>query len=306
MGTNCSCQKIESEEETFMRIFSSMNLTDIETKSAYLEFSKCINIDDGYLDYFLFKNFLSKIVGENNYKTAQICYFENLRKMDNKKQNIKKIGSLIIILSKGSKFQKIESLYEHYLKYYSLFDEKTVKEFLNDLIEMHTDTCIQSFRENFEYDVIASMTEVYKKLRKRQLLNHLYAYYEKVKIKNLHGPQKKPSEKLNTSFDMENLLEGKDANNVSNMHIMNNINSMNITPIKKPRDEFQEIFERYNKSQCDSFRSNFTFENKKMDDDEKTIKEFIELTYNHLTGEFMRNWLYEDYLKEKSYENVCI
>ncbi len=306
MGTNCSCQKIESEEETFMRIFSSMNLTEIETKSAYLEFSRCINNEEGYLDYFLFKNFLLKIVGENNYKTAQICYFENLRKMDNKKQNIKKIGSLIIILSKGSKFQKIESLYEHYLKYYSFFDEKTVKEFLNDLIEMHTETCIQSFRENFEYDVIASMTEVYKKLRKRQLLNHLYANYEKVRIKNLHGSPNKPSEKLNTSFDMENLLEGANTNNVNNMNIITSMNSMNITPIKKQRDEFQEIYERYNKSQCDTLRSNFTFENKKIEDDEKIIKDFIELSFNNLNGEFMRNWLYEDYLKEKSYENACI
>ena len=291
MGINCSCQKIESEEETFMRIFSSMNLAEIETKSAYAEFSKCINSEEGYLDYFLFKNFLSKIVGENNYKTAQICFFENLRKMDDKKQNLKRIGSLIIILSKGSKYQKIDLLYEHYMKYYTFFDEVTVKEFLSDLIDMHTDTCIQSFRENFDYEVIATMSEVYKKLRKRQLLYHIYGSFEKVKIKNLHGSPKKPSEKLNTSFDMENILEGEN----------------NCSPMKRKKgDDFGEIYERYNKSQCDTIKLSLTFENKKLNDDERTVKEFIDLSFNHLNGEYMRNWLYEEYMREKSYENVCI
>lgn len=285
---NCSCQKVEAEEETFMRIFSTMNLTEIETKSAYLEFTKCINSQEGYLDYFLFKNFLSKIVGENNYKNAQTRYFENLRKIDNRKQNIKRIGTLIILLSKGSKSQKIETIYDHYSKYYNFFDEKTVKEFISDLIDLHTENCLQSFRENFEYDVIANMNEIYKKLRKRQLLNHIYSFYERVKIKNLQVSPKKNSEILNTSFDIENILEA------------------NLTPIKKPKEDLTDIFERYNKSQCDPLRSNFTFENKKIDEGEKNLKEFFELSYNYLNGEYMRNWLYEDYIKEKSNENVCI
>jgi len=287
MGVVCSCHKIECEEETVSRILSTMNLSEIETKSAYIEFTKCINNEEGYLDYFLFKNFLSKVSGNNNYKNAQISFFDNLRKLDTKKQNIKRIGSIIIYLSKGSKYQKIESLYDHYMKYYITFDEKTVKDFINDIIDTNTDNCLQSFRESLGYDVIQNLTEIYKKLRKRQLLFHIYDNFHKIKIKYFHpsSPKFGKSEKLNTSMEIENAHE-----------ININVNKDDI-----------EVYERYNKHQCELLSLlQDTHEVKKISDEEKVIKEFIELAYNHMSGEYIRSWLYEDYLKEKNYENICI
>jgi hypothetical protein len=299
MGADCSsCQKVESEEETFMRIFSSLNLVEIETKSAYAEFTRCIHKEDGYLDFFLFKNFLNKIVGENNYKTAQICYFENLRKMDSKKQNIKKIGSLIIFLTKGTKYQKEELLFEHYMKYYTLIDEKTVKEFIADLIEVNTDNCINSFRENLDYETVKTMTDVYKKIRKRQLLYHIYANFERVRIKyfhrspNINTKISKVSDKLNNSFDMDNV----------NIHDLGMIEEDQTIKFK---DDIFEAYERYSKNQCDPLHQ-FVLDSKKLNQEEKIVKEFIELAFNHLIGEYMRNWLYEAYMREKTYENVCI
>jgi len=44
----------------------------------------------------------------------------------------------------------------------------------------------------------------------------------------------------------------------------------------------------------------------KINDDEKLTKEFIELSFNKMSGEFIRNWLYDDFLKEQTYENMCI
>lgn len=286
MGVTCACQKIECEEEIVSRILSTMSLAEIETKSAYAEFLKCINKEDGYIDYFLFKNFISLVSGNNIYKNAQISFFENLRKSETRGgQNIKKIGTLIIFLSKGSQFQKIESLYQHYTKFYVNFDEKTVKEFINDLIEANTDNCIQSFRENLDHEVIQNMSEIYKNLRKKLLLHHIFNNFERVKIKYFHQAPKyldeKP-DKLNTSLDVDGNFDNDN------------------------KDDLAEVYERYNKNQCDLLNHPFTLEAKKFCEDEKIIKEFFELAYNFMSGEYIRNWLSEDYLKEKSYENVCI
>jgi hypothetical protein len=301
MGADCSCQRVECEEEVFTRIFSSMILMEIECKSAYSEFSKCIHKQDGYLDYFLFKNFLAKIVGENNYKKAQICYFENLRKMDNKKQNMKRIGALMIFLSKGTKYQKEELLYEHYMKFYITVDERSVKEFITDMIEVHTDNCLQSFRENLDYDSVKNMNEIYKKMRKRQLLYHIYSNFERVRIKYFHRTPSvvalkslRKDDILNNSLDIENI-------NLNDVAMIEDPSCK-----KQAKEDIFEAYERYSKNQCDPFYNHFALESSKLNQEEKIVKEFIELSFNYFTGEYMRNWLYEDYMKEKTYVNVCI
>lgn len=309
MGADCSCQRVECEEEVFTRIFSSMVLREIECKSAYSEFSKCIHKQDGYLDYFLFKNFLAKIVGENNYKKAQTNYFENLRKMDSKKQNMKRIGALMIFLSKGTKYQKEELLYEHYMKFYMTVDERSVKEFITDMIEVHTDNCLQSFRENLDYDSVKNMNEIYKKMRKRQLLYHIYSNFERVRIKYFH---RTPTQIKSLGKDGKDGKEGKD----DILNVLNNsleIENMNLNAMiedssckKQAKEDIFEAYERYSKNQCDPFYNHFALESRKLNQEEKIVKEFIELSFNYFTGEYMRNWLYEDYLKEKTFENVCI
>jgi hypothetical protein len=302
MGITCACQKVESEEETIGRILSTMNLTEIETKCAYAEFSKCINKDDGYLDFFLFKTFISKIIGDNNYKSAQNTFFENLRKMDNNKKNIRRIGAMIIYLSKGSKFSKVNTLYEHFINYYNGFNERSVKEFLNDLIDTNTDNCILSFRENLGYDGTKNITEIYKKLRKRKLLNYILINYESLKIKYFHFNKGLPV--------IQNVTIVAEAHNDK---LNNSLDMTDEKDIDQPRRSIEhengcDAYERYSKSQCDLLMNFNRSESKGRpeNDDEKIVKEFIELSFNQLSGEYIRNWLYDDYLKEKSYENVCI
>ena len=121
MGT-CHCQKIESEQEVIMRILSKMSLCDIETKSVYEEFFKCLNREDGFLDYFLYKTFLNKIVGDNNYKNVQSKFFENLWKINDSGKKSKVIGTVIILLSKGVETTKVETLFKHYSTFYLKYD----------------------------------------------------------------------------------------------------------------------------------------------------------------------------------------
>lgn len=39
--------------------------------------------------------------------------------------------------------------------------------------------------------------------------------------------------------------------------------------------------------------------------EEKVLKEFFELSFSQLNGEFIRNWLYDEYIKDKPYDNTC-
>jgi hypothetical protein len=305
MGVTCACQKIESEEETIGRILSCMSLNEVGVNSAYSEFQKCISKDEDVIEFFSFEAFLAKILGENNYKSAQLTYFTNLRKLEHKKQNIRRIGAMIIYLSKGTHYQKVEALHKHYLQYYNRFEEKTVKEFIVDLIDCNTEMCLQSFKENIGNEGVKMLNEIWKKQRKRKLILEIYKNYDNVKIKYFHrSPQQlaigkvEGGDKLNTSIIEEEPVDSKN-------------NSRNLSPniIATQRDDICDGYEKYNKSQNDHFYLKTYVHmdsGKNMNDDEKIIRDFIELSFNQLGGEFIRNWLYEDYLKEKTYDNVCI
>lgn len=294
MGLTCTCQKIESEEETIMTILSSMNLAEIESKSVYNEFLRCINKDENYLDFFLFRNFLTKIVGENKYKDAQINFFENMRKMN--ENNIRRIGAMIIYLSKGSTYTKIELLTEHYQAYYKRFEDKTVKQFLNDMIESNTDNCLVSFREYLGNESFKMMTEIWRKSRKRKFCQNIYSNFESIKIKYLTDLKSPPLRisKLNNSIEIETSIASNNANNKDANRV--------ITFLNGKKEDICEYYEKNNRSESEQFFSSGTLSvdsAKTSREDFKIVKEFIELSYTQLNGEYIRTWLYEDYSKEK-------
>jgi hypothetical protein len=294
MGAACilSCQKIESEEETVSRIFMNMSLAEIETKSAYKEFLKCVD-EDGVLDFFLFKNYLDRIVGENNYKNAQLRFFENLRKLDGDKKNIKRIGALIVYFSKGSNSTKVEALVQHYVKFYTIFDKKTVKEFIYDMIETHTENCLLTFKDNLGFEAVLEMSEIFSQLRKGKLYQSIFSHFDKLNIKYLHMHKPVPgslftgNDKLNSSFDIEG---------VHDLH-----NNHNLLAI----EEINQKIELLNKQQAEIENQKFSL-GMKYENDEQIIKDFIQLVYHHLSGDYIRHWLYEEYSKDKPIEDTCV
>jgi len=138
------------------------------------------------------------------YKKAQILFFENLRRVEAKKQNIKKIGSLIIYLAKGSKSKKVDLLQKHFIQLYNHFNDKTVKEYIVDVIDANTENVVTSFKEILGSDGIKSLNDIYKKSRKKKLFNHLYSIYESFKIKYYHKVPACSQGELNNSFEDEN------------------------------------------------------------------------------------------------------
>jgi hypothetical protein len=269
MGSQCACQKIENEEDFINILLSTMSLNDIECKSAYSEFLKCYNKEDGFIDYFQFKTYLSKIIGEGMYKNNQFNYFENIRRID--KDNLKILGIIIIYLSKGTNFQKMNLLTQHYMNYYKYCEEKVVKEFIRDCINCHTDHCLNAFRDMFDHDTLVKMNEFWKKMRKNNLLNEVFKNYTSTKKK--YSIESYPEYNLNMN-NTEGFEKGQ---------------QVELTEGSKTQGDF------YIKN-----RVEFIDEKVKLKKEEIIIKEFIELSFIQLSGEYVRTYLYEDYLKEKN------
>ena len=185
MGNQCACQKIESEEEILSRIISNLKLRDIETKSAYVQFLSCIDLEDNKIDYFLYFSFITKIIGNNiYYKIPQANFFENLRKKsDSTISNIKAIGITIILFSLGEEKTKISFIVEYFFYFYKILNEKNIREFLGYIIDSQTENCILSFREIYSYESVKAFKEIYSKNRRKKLINFIYENFESVKCK---------------------------------------------------------------------------------------------------------------------------
>ena len=324
----CVCQKGESEEETIIRILSTMHLSHIEVRSAYSEFLKCINQDEKYLDFFLFKTYLQKIIGDNNYKSAQMTFFENLRKLDKKQANIKIIGTIIIYLAKGNNYQKKEILIEHFEKFYDSFDDFSIKTFIGDLIESNTNVCLISFNANLGAEGVESMAEIWNNQRKAKLASSIFSNFESIKSKhsiNYKSPKVEAYDKssenfrnlsstglsqfsqldqlnqcnqLNQSFEIDMIISEGNPNNKDPNKVITFKNTL--------KEDISEYFEKHNKIQSDQLfsSSGFKFSAKKLNEQQKVIKEFIDLSYSQLSGEYIRTWLYDDFMREKALEEM--
>jgi hypothetical protein len=273
MGNACACQKIENEEEFINVILNTMNLSEIETKSAYSEFLKCYNKEDGFIDYFQFKNYLTKIVGEGMYKNYQYNYFEYIRRLDKEHHNMKILGIIIIYLSKGTNYQKMIMLYQHYMQFYKYCEEKVIKEFIRDCINCHTDHCLNAFRDMFDHETLVLMNEFWKKMRKNNLLTEIFNNFISTKKKYSIDSYPEYNLKMNNTDSFANVRTGLELTN----------------DISKTQGDF------YIKN-----RVEFIDEKVKFKKEEIIIKEFVELSFIQLSGEYVRTYLYEDHMKEQN------
>lgn len=312
MGTIISaCQKGDSEEETITRIFSRMSLHEIEAKSAYAEFLRCINPDEHFLDYFLFKSFLAQIIGENTFKEAQLTYFENMRKLDKENLNQRRIGGAIIFLAKGSMEEKITILAKHFEKFYGAFNEKNVKEFINDFIEINTENCILSFRDNLGYECVKNLSSLWNKARRQKLLNRVYQNYESINSRQIYCSKPNSSSSVSSirsirscetidtncfdqSFEAERRNEEFEAKMQSVIDIVRPTDRFTCVPLGRPYgvDYSDDCLPKTEHSKIEGAKIR------------KRIKEFIELSFCQLEGDQMRSWLYDDYIKERSEEEI--
>jgi hypothetical protein len=266
----CHCQRVENEEEIIYALLNNLNLNEIEVKSSYNQFLKCYNREECYLDYFIYKDYILDIVGKNIYKSEQISFFESVGKLDRNNLNVKLIGIIIIYLSKGTSYEKIDCLFKHYNIFYCLSDERTVREFIRDVINSHTDTLL-IFRGITNRKVFHN---IWKKDRKKLLINEIYQNYDFIKKKYSEWRTK-----------------------------------LSITDSFKPTNYDTIEYEKYNNTHCEFYnklRFKFIDEKFNLSKEELMIREFLELSYTQMSGEYIRTWLYEESLKEKVDSSVCL
>lgn len=249
MGNSSICQKVETEEETINKIIESMKLTQIETDEAYSEFIETLDKTNLKINYFPFKKYINIIIGDDNYSVPTLKYLENLRNNDFNQKNAKKIGTFVILCSNSEIKTKLKFLMKHFTTFY-IINDQGIKEFVTDIIELHTDYVLSSFKDNLRRDEIKLLSNIWTNSRKNKLLAYILENYESVQIKYKRIP----------SIETINLDES----------------------VKSSIIDDENSFE------------------------DKLLKEFLELSYCQITGEYIRNWLYEDSLNDNSEYSSCL
>ena len=177
MGQTISmlCSSKHSEEELVSQYLHSMEIAKIDINKAYSECLDCIF--EGRVDAIKYKQFVVKVVGNSPFQEIQLEFFENLLKSTKKNAQVKRIGTTVCFLAEGSQINKVKLLTQHIKKYYGDSDN-SIKEFINDVIDINTDNCYLSFKSKIDPEITNHLIEVWKKPRKTKLFFKIYENYE--------------------------------------------------------------------------------------------------------------------------------
>jgi len=124
MGSEYSCQTVESEEETVNKIFKNMFKKDIQSGTIYDNFIKCIiyypNLKKLKLNKNLFLSFLSYVLEDNPYCDIYKEYFFSIIQNHSEIESIRKLGLIIIENAFGVDHVNLRKKYymEHFKKFY--------------------------------------------------------------------------------------------------------------------------------------------------------------------------------------------
>lgn len=165
-----------------------------------------------------------------------------------------------------------------------------------------------SLREEFKDEtIVGTMVVILSKGNKETkiglLIDHYHLNSRQVDLKHFI----KDIIKVNSIHCLNSF---KDCIDKGNYHLFNNVYSEQRLDYlcRWIMNNYNEINTKYNSKnkessnieETNSIINNISSLNKiKSNDDNQVLKEFFESIYDQLDGEFIRNWLYEDFLKEK-------
>ena len=139
MGTEYSCQTLESEEETVNKIFKDMFKKEFQSGAIYENFLKCLVFNSQNkqikLNKKLLISLLEYVVEDNRYKEIYIIYLTNLTPGISEIDSIRKIGWILIDLSISKDLMKKKFYLDHFNRFYlEIQDNKGNKFFFINLL----------------------------------------------------------------------------------------------------------------------------------------------------------------------------
>lgn len=122
MGSEYSCQTLESEEETVNKIFKDMFKREFQSGEIYSNFLRCIIINPTSkkikLSRKLFIALLEYVLEDNQYKGICINYILNFVNEKSEIDSIRKIGLLLIDLNTNKDITRKKIYLKHFKNFY--------------------------------------------------------------------------------------------------------------------------------------------------------------------------------------------
>jgi hypothetical protein len=304
MGTSC-VQKIETEEETMSRIMEYLTFSLLNSDNFYEDFCRCI--ENEKINPKLIDAFLDKIVENNSYTTMKKEYYKCLLKYENL-QSIQMMGSMLILLSKVNLNIKFQLLTLHFKKFFLHENsDKPLKivgtkelharlaKFVAYIIDCNTDVCIEAFHHYIGPDVIQNVDKIWTRVRKESvffnILKHLDDIKKKFRVANENRSEKLGEEDLlNISSVQEHISFKKISFNPHN-------NSTDFRILEEENNNLNHQFETPTPGEKTIFANEAVY-------DIGIIYEFIELAHPLLEGEYIRDYLFQEYMKQNE-NKIC-
>ncbi len=127
MGTEYSCQTLESEEETVNKIFRNIFRKEFKSGSIYKYFLKCLiynpNTKKVKISEKLLNSFLEYAIEENQYKEIYRNFIINLSQGKSQIDAIRKIGLFFIDLNTNKDSLRKKIYFNHFKLFYLAVNE---------------------------------------------------------------------------------------------------------------------------------------------------------------------------------------
>ena len=122
MGSEYSCQTLESEEEAVNKIFKDMFKKEFQSGAIYKNFLKCLIYNPKNKQIKLSKklliSLLEYVIEDNQYKEIYINYIVNFINEKSDIDSIRKIGLLLIDLNTNKDLTRKKIYFKHFRKFY--------------------------------------------------------------------------------------------------------------------------------------------------------------------------------------------
>ncbi len=317
MGSKYSymCPISHNEQETIDNILATTKLSESSLEENLLKLFLCVNgiesksNTQNYTAYILenlknydklnrnfsipnFNNFLNSFLVNKQFFQAQQLYFNRLlAKHDVSQTCFRNFVTMLIFYSQASYKERLDVLFKHITESYGCKPEN-IREFLYEVINLNTDDCLLGFGPFLKKSEVRRLYKVWSPERKDKLFRKLLKIYNKKTKTRMNRSRSINShrETYNKIDVCEKLNELNQTDSNMSVDIMDNTNVADSIIFKTRKSRI-------------ILDANRVIEELGIEpDNESKLYNFLCISINELFGEYIRNWLFEDYCQEMNLE----